>query len=170
MGSQGGRFVIEGRSIPFRPGSDTVVLGEIGATSSRLEVVLTNSPFGPLSCRCEVWEHTIHELETLSSSLRGAAGDEFPPRVEVHRAESQIGTSLSLRTAASVELGYSLQKPGAPRATLFCSSRNWGSRGGALGVLIGLAVAGGYGEAVVEPSHAIKLADWLDLKVAAIPG
>lgn len=162
------RHPILGKPLPYRADSDDIVLGEIGISDAGLEVVLLGSPFGPLRCGCEIWEHTIYEMETLSSALSCAAADIFPPDLEVPRPEGRIGTRKSLPLAVSIEVGYSLAMPGAGRATFFCSSRNWGKRlrDRELGVSIGLAVGGGYKEVVVEPARAIALAEWLDQWVA----
>lgn len=168
MDSLDERHIIAGKPLPYRSKSEDIVLGEIGITEAGLEVVLLGSPFGPLKCGCEIWEHTIYEMETLSSALHCAAADTFPPDLEVPRPEGRIGTRKSLPLAVSIEVGYSLGTPGASRATFFCSSRTWGKlvRDRELGVLIGLAVSGGYREVVVEPARAIALADWLDQWVA----
>lgn len=169
MSSSETSFIIVGKPIPYRPEFEPVQLGEIHCDWPTLRVVLTLAEGGPFACECEVWEHTVYELELLSSTLHRAAVEIFPPEVKVDRPESQIGTTLTLRTASTIEVGYSIQDPAAGRSHFTCYSREWGKpRDRTLGVAIALSVGGRIGEVVVEPALARELAVWLDGKIAEL--
>lgn len=169
MSSQAERYKIIGKAVPYRPDNETTPLAELSIVESRLEIALVGLGDGPLICGCEIWEHTIYELEGLSAALRQAAAGPFPELFEAPTPNSQIGTFHDLSLAVYMELGYSLEEPGAGRARVFCSSRMWGPRSQEhLGIAIEVAVSGAYGEVVVEPSHAVELADWIDRQIAEL--
>lgn len=163
------RYVIRGKPIPYRSDHDVIDFAELCVADDRIVISLLSSPLGRLECDCEIWEHTIHEMENLSSALHCAAKDVFPPTSKVPRPESNIGTSVNLTLSTHIEMGYSLADPGSPRAVFSCWSRNWGLPSKpSLGVVIGLAIGGGFSEVVVEPQQAKDLAEWLDGQIAGI--
>lgn len=151
--------------MPFNLKGDPFCLGEIRIGSGELEVELRLFESESRCVSSEIWEHTIHELESLACSLRCAAGGRFPWPIEVDSPESFIGPKVNLNPVVECELGYSIHNPNADRAMLYCSSRDWGSIDRKLGVKIGLAMKGAFAEAVLEPAHAIDLADWLDCQL-----
>lgn len=146
---------------------DPIELGEISVDFSEFElrVTLLGGPNGPQSCTCEVWEHTIYELEILYSALRRAAAQEFPPTIDVDTPASRLFATLGVSTTAHIEVGLSLKTPSANRAVFFCTSKIQ-PRGRALAVIIGLTIAGTFSEVLAEPRHARELADWLEAQVA----
>lgn len=161
------RISISGRAIPYHPDNEIIPLAEISIDDSRLEVTLLSNPEGPVRCSCEIWEHTIYELEQLSATLRLAAAGPFPPTFKAPTPESRIGLVANLSLAVVLEIGYSLEVPGAARARFFCSSRTWGSAR-RHGVSIGMALSGRFGEVVVEPQQAVELADWIDAQIRTL--
>lgn len=164
------RYIIAGKATPYRADNPTTSLAEISIGTESLEVILTSGSLGPWRCCCKIWDHTVYELEILSLAVRCSAEKEFPPRLEVPSPESQFGTEKELRLSVSMEVGYSLGEPGADRVTFICYSRDWGFLEHSLGVLIGVALSGGYGEVVITPLEAVEFADWLDHQIARICG
>jgi hypothetical protein len=167
MSANSDRYTIFGKTTPSRREDEAVPFAEISVGETHLEVVLISSPAEGLRCSCELWEHTIHELECLSAALRKTAEGPFPLPHEVSTPKSQIGTVLRLFPTVDVEVGYSLAEPRAPRASFFCSSKRHPLSGQLL-IRLGAAVSGGFAEVVLEPSQAIELADWLDRQIAEL--
>jgi len=154
-------YIVAGRSVPYRDDGAIVSLAEISIGVASVEIVMDEFFADSKRITFEIWEHTIHELESLSMSLRHAARSTFPQPFNVLTPDSWIGESTDLTLVTECEVGYSLQNPGAQRSTLFCSSQNWGM-GDELGVKVGLALMGGYGEVVMEQSKAVEFVGWLD--------
>ena len=168
LNSRENHYIIVGTATPYHSDGPIITLAEISISLSRCEVVLRSSHFGSLRCGWEIWEHTVHELETLSSSLHNAANGPFPTPIEVTRPNSPLGTLLKLPLAVEVELGYSLERPHEDRTRFFCSSKSMGLNDQVLRVAIGMSVSGGYGEVGVEPYQAVGLADWLDHQISRL--
>lgn len=162
MTNQGDRYQLWGRSVPYRPDNEIVLFAELSIASDQLVIGLLSSPLGPLHCSSEIWEHTIHELEVLSACLRCAATGVFPHPIAVETPKSRIGAIGRLFLAVDMEIGYSLERPCDTRVRLFCSSSMWDLQHRKLGVALGIAISGVLGEVVMEPLHALELADWLD--------
>lgn len=162
MKSQSDIYRISGRGIPYRSDNETILFAELSIASDQLKISLLSSPFGPLHYYSEIWEHTIHELEVLSACLRCAAAGAFPHPIAVETPESKIGATGRLFLAVDMEIGYSLERPNSARARCFCSSNVWGLKDRRLGVALGIAVCGAFGEVVMEPPGALELSDWLD--------
>jgi hypothetical protein len=162
MNEQKETYNIVGRPLPYREDAEVVSLAEITIANRVVEMVLGGSSSIPKRIAFEIWEGTIHELETLSTSLRRAAESAFPQAFELSRRESWIGQTINLKLVVECEVGYSLGNPSSDRCTFFCSSRDRGLRDRNLGVQIGVALMGAYGEVVMEPSQANDFADWLD--------
>jgi len=155
-------YVVVGKPVSYREDSDVISLAEITIGTRAVEIALSESFSSPGRIAFDIWEHTIHEIETLSTSLRRVAESAFPESFQLSRPKSWIGQSINLKLVVECELGYSIESPWSERSTFFCSSRDRGSRDRKLGVRIGVALMGGYREVVVEPIRALELADWLD--------
>lgn len=161
-------YTITGKTVPFKADNDIVSLAKITIFESEIEIVLLVLGNNPLNLNFKIWEHTIYELEGLCVSLRATMVAPFPVPFEEPSPESRIGNYHSVPLAMDIEMGYSLERPAAPRARFFCSSRLWGTGDKKLGVAIGLALSGSYAEVVVEPDQASDLANWIEKQVARI--
>jgi hypothetical protein len=167
MKTQMENYALFGRATPYRPDNPTILLAEISIRGSRLQVELLSETAGRVRCVCVIWEHTIYELETLCVALRATAREPFPQSHQVPTPKSGLGQSLQLFPSVDLEVGYSLDEPGATRARFFCSSKRHYSNGSLL-VRIGVAVSGAFAEIVVAPSQASEFADWLDRQIAML--
>ena len=151
--------------MPYHDESDLSPLAEMSINSGDLVVVLMQPEKNPKRISCRIWEHTIHELEVLSSSLLSLAEGALPSSFQVGRPDSRIGLTVNLSVALVCEVGFPLDAPDVNSAMFFCSSRDVGRRERKRSVIIGVAMMAGYGEIVVELSHAVEFAGWLDRQI-----
>lgn len=96
------RFRVSGKGLPYKLENEVVPLAEISISESLCDVALFTNGSISGHCQCEIWEHTIYELETLSMALHACANGPFPSRLECTAPNSRIGTSLNLSLAADL--------------------------------------------------------------------
>ena len=157
----GETFHILGKSIPIRRDAELVPLGFLCVRDWRFEVELAGRD---ARCGCRIWEHTIYEMEVLSTALRCAAADEFPPSIQIPTPESELGTPTTLRPAVVMELGYCIDRPGDARARVSCNSRRRALRG-PIEIFLGIAIDGSFNEVAIDAVQAEDLATWLDRQI-----
>lgn len=154
-------FCIYGKAVPYRHDNPDVFLARLEIGESRLRIGLGTANRSTAIVDVSIWEHTVYELEHLSGALRAAAAEPFPSPSLISRPQSKIGEDLTVPTVCSIEIGYSLSKPAAKRASCFCSSGLWGHPA-ELKVFLALAIGSKYGEVVIDLLTAKELSDWLD--------
>lgn len=165
---QPGKYSIVGKPTPYQHNGLIVELADILISNTQLRVELKRESAETLACECGIWEHTVHELEALAESVRRVSERVCPPSIEVERENSQIGAAIRLPVAITIEVGYSLDSPGTSRARFFCFSRTFGMGNSQLGIVIGLAVSGAYGEVILDPSDALAFAHWIEEHLAQL--
>jgi len=165
MSEQLESYTIAGKTIPHRPENEVVQLAQVSVYDGRLEVCLPSHPFGYFRCDSEIWQHTIYEIEMLSETMRTAAAGPFPPPLGARPDEPDIGDFFP---TICIEVCYSLESPGAQRASFFCRSKRTLPKWGGLNVFLGVALDGAFAEVVLQPEEALTFADWLDRQIQTI--
>lgn len=161
-------YEIVGRSLPITADSNPVHLGSLMIGPDTLSIRVETKEYGSRIVRCPIWEHTIYELERLSSSLKEVASGDLDLTLKVDRHQSAIGDQITLSFAAECELGYNLKFPGSGRARFMCSyiePRPIPSPIPAMQpalVWIALGLLGTYNEVVIGVQEAEDLSNWID--------
>lgn len=152
-------YVVIGKPIPYNDGDSPVPLAVITVMADTVMLEMDSFFANSKTLAFEIWEHTIYEFETLFIALRHAARHQFPQSLELPINSSWISERRDLTLVAECEVGYSIASPSSNRSTFYCSSQEWGE---GLGVKVGVALGGAFGEVVMEPHQANALANWLE--------
>lgn len=74
-------------------------------------------------CRWSLWQHTIHEIESLLAGIALVDDVSFPEVASVEAPFSPIGGSIPVHFCTTHEMGYNLRRPRQPRVYFFLEKR-----------------------------------------------
>lgn len=77
------------------------------------------SPGSSVSFRWRLWPHTVHEFESIAAGLEMIISEDAALTKVVPTPDSFIGITIPVHLATSHEIGYNLNDPWQPRASIF---------------------------------------------------
>jgi hypothetical protein len=106
--------------------SDCFLLARLEFSEDEMTVTVEGPRGASCSVVCQIWEHTVYELENLAVALKVAGQGRLDDKLRVKASNVLIGPEITLMRALSVGLGQPLPGKTGTRAEFICSAANSG--------------------------------------------